>query len=272
MIWDGRYRLEPPAAEAEFRAATQAADRRVAIGLAIVSMVFIVATVPATFALRDDPARLHLVWGIRVVAFGAAAATFGLLRRTTSARSYDQIITAWIATWIGAIIAENALLPATISGFIAWDVFITVAVYAAIPLGLSRQAALATFLSVGDLIVLSQFKTLSPSLSLVDIALAFTSANIVGAFVSRERHVLRRRTFTSLRSETQARSALERALQEVRTLQGIIPICAHCKNVRTDAGEWQQVEAYVRAHSDAKFSHGICPSCMAKHYPDIPAD
>lgn len=272
MPWNGRYRLEPPAAEAEFRAATQDADRRVAIGLTIVAMVFIAATLPATFVLRDDPTRMHLVWGTRTVAFAAAAGALGLLRRTTSARSYDRTITTWIAVWVTAIVAENVLLPTTNTGFIAWDVFITVAAYAAIPLSLPRQATLALLLSVGDLVVLWKFKTPAPAFLLLDVALAFACANIVGGFVSRERHALRRGTFAALRSEIQARTALETALQEVRTLQGIIPICAHCKNIRTDAGEWQQVEAYVRAHSDARFSHGICPNCMAKHYPDVHVD
>ncbi len=76
----------------------------------------------------------------------------------------------------------------------------------------------------------------------------------------------------ALQDEIKARTALQLALDEVRTLQGIIPICSFCKNVRTDAGEWQQVEAYVRAHSEAKFSHGICPNCMRLHYPDVEPD
>lgn len=272
MIWDGRYRLEPPDAEEAFRQATHPADRRVASGLTIVAMVFIVVTIPATFALRDDPTRLQLAWVVRAGAFVVAATAFTLLRHTKSAKSYDKVITAWIAIWAAAIIAENALLPDSTIGFIAWDVFIAVGVYAAIPLSLPRQTAIAMLLSVGDLFVIWKFKTPGLSIELFDVALAYACANIVGAFVSRERHALRRSTFTALQNEIRARTDLETALNEVRTLQGIIPICAHCKNIRTDAGEWQQVEAYVRAHSDAKFSHGICPDCMVKHYPEVPTE
>lgn len=57
---------------------------------------------------------------------------------------------------------------------------------------------------------------------------------------------------------------LEAALAEVRTLSGLIPICAWCKQVRDDSGYWQQVEHYVAAHSKAKFSHGVCPDCLPK--------
>ena len=59
---------------------------------------------------------------------------------------------------------------------------------------------------------------------------------------------------------------LQQALGEVQTLRGIIPICAHCKSVRDDAGYWSQVEMYVSEHSEAKFTHGICPVCMEKLY------
>jgi phosphoserine phosphatase RsbU/P len=56
---------------------------------------------------------------------------------------------------------------------------------------------------------------------------------------------------------------LERTLTQVKTLQGLIPICAWCKKVRNDANYWQQVEDYIGEHSDARFSHGICPDCFA---------
>jgi len=61
-------------------------------------------------------------------------------------------------------------------------------------------------------------------------------------------------------------SELQAALAEIRTLQGIIPICASCKKVRDDEGAWQQVESYIATHSNAQFSHGICPDCFHQHY------
>jgi preprotein translocase subunit YajC len=62
---------------------------------------------------------------------------------------------------------------------------------------------------------------------------------------------------------------LQAALAEVKTLRGIIPICASCKKVRDDKGYWNQIESYVRDHSEADFSHGICPECARKLYPDF---
>lgn len=60
---------------------------------------------------------------------------------------------------------------------------------------------------------------------------------------------------------------LKKALSEVKTLQGIIPICMPCKGIRDDKGCWNQLENYISNHSNAKFSHGICDSCFKKHYP-----
>jgi hypothetical protein len=61
---------------------------------------------------------------------------------------------------------------------------------------------------------------------------------------------------------------LEKAQQEIKTLRGIIPICTSCKKIRNDEGYWQQVETYISNHSEALFSHGVCPDCMEELYPE----
>lgn len=61
---------------------------------------------------------------------------------------------------------------------------------------------------------------------------------------------------------------LQDALKNVRTLKGLLPICASCKKIRDDKGYWQQIESFVSEHSDAEFSHGLCPDCAVKLYPD----
>lgn len=61
---------------------------------------------------------------------------------------------------------------------------------------------------------------------------------------------------------------LEKALKEIKQLQGIIPICSKCKKIRNDRGFWEQVEVYVAAHTNALFSHGLCPTCLKDLYPE----
>lgn len=62
-----------------------------------------------------------------------------------------------------------------------------------------------------------------------------------------------------------AEAELQQALSEVKTLRGLIPICANCKCIRDDQGSWQRLEAYIHAHSDAEFSHGVCPGCLERY-------
>ena len=63
--------------------------------------------------------------------------------------------------------------------------------------------------------------------------------------------------------------SLRKALAHVKTLQGILPICMHCHKIRNDQQSWERLEKYIAKHSDAEFSHGLCPECLEKHYPDF---
>jgi phosphoserine phosphatase RsbU/P len=65
---------------------------------------------------------------------------------------------------------------------------------------------------------------------------------------------------------------LQKALENVKMLSGLLPMCANCKKIRDDDGNWHDVVAYVRDHSEAEFSHGICPDCMTKLYPEFYGD
>ena len=62
---------------------------------------------------------------------------------------------------------------------------------------------------------------------------------------------------------------LNQALEHITVLKGILPICSFCKNIRDDRGYWEKVEEYIGKHSDARFSHGVCPDCMKEHYPEF---
>jgi len=76
----------------------------------------------------------------------------------------------------------------------------------------------------------------------------------------------RKRAEEALRRE---KDKLQKALAKVETLSGLLPICSSCKKILDDKGYWQQIESYVRDHSEAEFSHGICPECAKKLYPDL---
>lgn len=82
-----------------------------------------------------------------------------------------------------------------------------------------------------------------------------------------------RHTFSRLLAEKNValrreKEQVELALAEIKTLSGLIPICSNCKKVRNDSGYWEQVETYIQDHSQALFSHSVCPECCKKLYPD----
>ena len=82
-------------------------------------------------------------------------------------------------------------------------------------------------------------------------------------FSTYENSLLQKRELERLNKE------LNEAINTIKTLHGIIPICSNCKKIRDDKGSWSQIEAYISKHSEAKFSHGICPECAKELYPEF---
>ena len=90
---------------------------------------------------------------------------------------------------------------------------------------------------------------------------AFSGLTVFSAVAEHSRKVVYQRLQDKNRE-------LEDALQKVKVLRGLIPICSSCKKIRDDKGYWSEVEVYIRDHSDLDFSHGLCPDCLKKLYPD----
>jgi hypothetical protein len=65
---------------------------------------------------------------------------------------------------------------------------------------------------------------------------------------------------------------LKEAMSKIKVLSGLLPICSSCKKIRNDKGYWDQLEAYISSHSEAKLSHSICPECAKKLYPEFYKD
>lgn len=64
-------------------------------------------------------------------------------------------------------------------------------------------------------------------------------------------------------------SELKEAMEKIKTLEGILPICSFCKKIRDDKGYWEQIESYMSKHADVLFSHGLCPDCLNSQYPEF---
>ena len=79
----------------------------------------------------------------------------------------------------------------------------------------------------------------------------------------------RLRVWQLLKKEKELNDRIQEALAHIKTLGGLIPICSSCKKIRDDKGYWEILEKYIQTHADVQFSHGICPDCRAKLYPDF---
>ena len=99
------------------------------------------------------------------------------------------------------------------------------------------------------------------------IALANTTLDLEKANIGLRKEIMERERAEEQRDKLIA--DLQKTLSEVKTLRGFLPICSNCKKIRDDKGYWNQIESYIRDRSEAEFSHGLCPECAKKLYPDM---
>jgi ABC-type nickel/cobalt efflux system permease component RcnA len=141
--------------------------------------------------------------------------------------------------------------------------------YAALPNALRRQTLAAMLLSVGATLMYALRQSSIPLVDVLTIAESFAIANAIGWYVSRRRDRLEASEEEALLREQSSRLELEQTLRELRVLRGIIPICSHCRKIRSEVGDWQRLETYMHEHTDAEISHGLCPACLDEHYPAV---
>lgn len=101
------------------------------------------------------------------------------------------------------------------------------------------------------------------------LPLEYVTALSIGGLVAFYFLQNRYEVYTHLNMAVAAKEELEIAMSRVKALSGLLPICANCKKVRNDQGYYQQIEHYISDHSEAEFTHGICPDCAAELYPNI---
>jgi K+-sensing histidine kinase KdpD len=93
-------------------------------------------------------------------------------------------------------------------------------------------------------------------------AVVFGSVSLLVASLEKQRR-------EAIWSLEEANRELLSSLHEIKVLRGILPICSYCKRIRTDDEAWVQMETYIHEHSEADFSHTVCPDCLGRHFPDI---
>ena len=95
----------------------------------------------------------------------------------------------------------------------------------------------------------------------------FNDVGVVETVICTSKNITKRKLAEDALKEKH--NKLSEALKEIKVLSGLLPICASCKKIRDDTGYWNQIESYINQHSEAEFSHSICPDCAKNLYPDL---
>lgn len=253
--------------EVEYRSFRRSEDDMV---LRVVGAAAVVSHVAFVLVDRElvggTPAFAWLVAARCVfVAFSVMAMTF--VPRFSLARR-DLAVAAGFT--LGAVLHAfiTSTRPLTMAGPLVSSVIAVVFTMVVVPIG----ARTRTLLGLATCAAYLLGRTMGPSggalvagSSAGILALSFGAATLLGMTVQRSR----RREFLSLREQRDLRASLEKALAEIKTLRGILPMCSFCKDVRDEHGAWHRIDIFVRQNTHAQVSHGFCPACEAEHYADV---
>jgi len=247
-----RFRREPPGGEAKtvpFLALNQA--------LSTVMFFF------SDWALKGlTPTLLILIVPRSLIVLSSAAIILGL-RRVTAPSWFDRCLLAWIS--LSLVMELLVHSTRSISDAALSSLLFIWALSSLVPMRFSYQAGSATVTALAFTGLIMAEKPESGLLAKALIASG--SALLIGLVCSRRLQCSRRESFAAHLVERETGVLLEAALAEIKTLEGILPICSSCKKIREEDGAWTALDEYVSDHTQAKFSHGMCPECMARFYP-----
>jgi hypothetical protein len=252
--------------EAQYRQYELQANKQQARLVLIVVIVGIAFFTLSDYILFGITAPFALLLSVRLVLILASLALSWALKREFSLRQFERIGLSYLLGLTAGIIYIQATRPPGYIAYAILSVLIICVFYMASPLPLRLQAIPALLLSLGTVLLLVKSSLPLDKLSNIAIIYGVVCANLIGAIVSLQAHYWKRQQFAALSRETRLCQELARAMEEIRTLRGTIPICSYCKNIKNEPGDWQKIEAYISLHTDAVFSHGICPECFAKHF------
>jgi hypothetical protein len=231
--------------------------------LCVLAAMFRVALfVHVDFQHLGPGAPFFALLGARALVLVMSVCVWRALRRSVPPSGADRLLSSWCLLLAAFTVCGLSTRPPAAGASALLSVVTVLAVYCVVPLPLARQAFLGVSFSIAALVVAVRGDgTIVPVLGG-----AFLMINALGVVVSWQSHHRRRLVFAAAVRETGLRRELEQALAEVRTLRGVLPICAWCKRIRDEAEAWRPVEEYLKAHTHAAFTHGICPQCVTQQF------
>ena len=233
------------------------AHRLLLLGIGLAMLAYI------TFALNDIQQESISIVALRLGAISGLALLALLLRRVSAWLFNLGALVSLVVIGVPQLLIESTRPPDYLS-HIGLDVMFIVSVYLVAPIPLRLQAAAALAFSAGVMGIFLFLRPEADPLNTVTVPLSLLLANIIGAMGACRHARFRRLKFLLMQHQQQTSAELEQALAEVRTLSGLLCVCAWCRKIRDDKDQWVNMETYVAANTDASFSHGLCPECFER--------
>lgn len=251
-IWRFIYGTKASDQESAYREHYRSADIRRGLGIAwsCAGMLFTLNVLDLLNLGQVPNIWIGIV--IRTIALSLTAFTIILLYRNPGTRQMDAamlVLSISIVAgllWIHYAQEVGAARMVAVGTVVIMGGILGIPGYPILPL----LAAILVMLVDGLIIYYSADPALQEAGPIIMVAYIF--AAVFATITSANHHRARYQAFV--------------ARSQIKTLEGILPICAHCKKIRDDDGYYQQLEKYLSAHSEASFSHGICPDCLARYY------
>lgn len=247
-------------------------ERRLALAVTAVMLIPGILWALVDVQTVESSGRLLAANLFRVTQLLLWVGALALIRRAPS-RARLREICFWLAMSICLFaIGVSWLRPGDNPMPFRTLVLTSIATFVVYPYEIRRQFINWGILFVGTLSLMFFHWTAVPMVDRVSGLTNFLLAGALGLIVARNRRALDWALDASLDAERVAIEEREKTAAALKGLQGIIRICAHCHQVRTDEGAWEKLEQYVRERTDAEFSHGLCPTCLERYYPEEAAE
>lgn len=252
--------------EQQYRSSQLASNRVAAKWCVIATIIGSTLFLSADYRLFGRTAPFFVLAGLRAASIAISVVVLILVRRVKSTALFNAILWTWSMMIALGVVYVNTTRPANYSGHIIITVEMVLLTYCVLPLPLSLQILCASVNTIAGPILHHQIDPTGQGMSQSAVLQAYFVANLLGIITSIQLNRRKRQLFAAALHQKELTANLEQALAEIRTLHGILPICAHCKRVMNDAGAWEQIEEYVRKHTHAQFTHDICPECARQHF------
>lgn len=238
----------------------------------LVSAVLVFILVPLFWSLGleiavygNDLPRLQARLAMRGLAVLVPVLGLLAVRAAHTRRAYSRAVLAIVLT-MELNLVNNLLRPQGSMLPMRAALMFLIVMYVALPNSFARQVWPPLFYTAGVIAERALWLTSDAAGDFATDVLILLFVNAIGVVMVHRRVALEREIAIRFRSEQKSRFAAQQALADLKVLRGIVPICSHCRKVRTEIGDWQQLEQYVAEHTEADFSHGVCPGCMREHY------